>query len=370
MTDQGQSTAQGQSATRPTEALLQTWIYRDTWACSEAVLLALGVPPDCEEATGVLNANIGVLECAKRAGIGSGAPKFWLWWGERSGLPFHEIWWLAIVPEGPIGYDGRHFAFSRKQMLSERYVRHERFLIGKWARKPYWTPREAIDLSLNFDPYTTNGWRGDAPETSDTIREREDRFRILERAQEIGSIAEKASALDYIRWLEQRGYYVSEGWRRAVGLAVGNEWRPSEDPPFGTKSENEDLRRQVTEQAARIVELEEKLQRRAEEIGSSADDVERLKKRIKELSDDPVSPTGKAAQSKKIAYLEKALLAAVVDGHKYDPRSAKSDVPAQVADKATELGLSLTAQTVRKYLRESADAHVDGDVWERKSPIK
>ena len=198
-------------------------------------------------------------------------------------------------------------------MFSERYLKQERRLIGNWARKPYWTPREAIDLSLNFDPFTTNSCRGEVPETGDAIREREDRFLVLERALEIGAISEKASPLDYIQWLEARGYYVSETWRRAVGLTAENVQQADENRSSELAAENEDLRRQLRERDAKIAELEQRLQAEDAKPGKSTGEISRLRKRIKELSEDPVSPAEKGAQAKRIASLEIALLAAVVE---------------------------------------------------------
>ena len=87
-----------QNNSNPTETLLQAWIYRDNWLLLDAVLLALGVSPDSEEAAGVLESQTVTLENAKRAGERVGPPKFWLWWCERNGLPFHDEWWLAVTP--------------------------------------------------------------------------------------------------------------------------------------------------------------------------------------------------------------------------------------------------------------------------------
>lgn len=175
-----------QMPARPIEQLMQAWIHQSHWALEEALLLALGTSPDADDASETLQSHEALLARAKRSGDRFGAPSDWLWWAERNNIPFHTEWWLAITPEGPIGYDGQHFAYRRREMHSERYLQQERRLIGKWTRKPYWTARKAIDLSLNFDPFTADGWRGEAPETSDTICEREDRFRVLKRARENG----------------------------------------------------------------------------------------------------------------------------------------------------------------------------------------
>ncbi len=359
-----------QASAQFSEHFLQTWIYQDSWSLEEAVVLALGISPDDPNAEDALTELRALLDRARRAGKRAGVRREWLWWAERNGIPFHEAWWLAITPEGPNGFDGQHFACRRAEILSENFLRQERFLIGKWARKPYWTPREAIDLSLNFDPFTTEGWRGEAPETGETILEREDRFRILERALEINDISEKAAPRDYIHWLEDCGYYVSESWRRAVGLTVCETQNPDESRLSELASENTELQRQQEEKAVRVTELEQNLATQKPQLTAHSDEVSKLKKKIRELSSEPENPSQKSALARRNASLEIALLAAAVDGHSYDPRSTKSDVPKQISDKAAELGCQLTAQTVRNYLKGSSDRYVERIVWDNIFPVK
>lgn len=349
---------------QPTERLMQAWIYQSSWSLEEAVLLAMGVSPDNDKAAELLEEHSALLSRAKRSGERSGAPGFWLWWAERNSMPFHTDWWLAITPEGPIGFDGQHFAHHRREMLSAEYLRQERRLIGIWARKPYWTQREAIDLSLNFEPFSTDGWRGDAPETGETIRERDDRFRILKRALEIGEIAEKASPLDYLLWLKMRGYYVSEAWRRAVGIMDRATQLADAGHLSELAAENVALIRQLKEKSARIEELEQEIEAETPKSAERLEEVSKLKKRIRQLLDGPDTPSEKGAQTKRIEYLQRSLLAAVVDAYGYNPRSLKSDVSQQIAAAATKLGYPLTAQTVRQHLKESADNHVERDVWD------
>lgn len=332
-----------QASARPTEQLMQSWIYQSRWTLEEALLLALGVSPDDNRATEVLNEHGALLTRAKRSGERSGKPGFWLWWAERNNMPFHVDWWLAITPEGPIGYDGQHFAHHRREMLSEKYLQQERRLIGKWARKPYWTAREAIDLSLNFEPFSTDGWRGEAPETGETIRERDDRFRILERALEMGEISEKSSAKDYLLWLKQRGYYVSPTWQRALGVVDQCFQKPDPVELAELIADNAALREQMREKDERLSVLDAQLK-----SSSSAKD----------------NGAQKSASTLRIASLQKALIACAVDGHGYNPRQKRSDVPKQIADKATELGCGLDPQTVRKFLKEASEQHVDSDYWD------
>lgn len=336
-----------QMPARPTEQLMQAWIHQSHWALEEALLLALGTSPDADDVSATLQCHEALLARAQRSGERFGAPTDWLWWAERNNIPFHTDWWLSITPEGPIGYDGQHFAHHRREMLSERYLQQERRLIGKWARKPYWTVREAIDLSLNFDPFTTDGWRGEAPETGETIREREDRFRIFERAMEIAEIGEKSPAKDYLLWLKQRGYYVSPAWHRAAGLVDQNS------------QQSETVK--LAEMSAANTDLQQQLEERDEQL-------KELQKKLEAASRDEDSSTQKSASTRRIATLQKALIACAVDGHSYDPRKKRSDVPKQIADKSDELGCTVIQQTVRNLLKEASEEYVDRNYWDSLTP--
>ncbi|MFD2740806.1 hypothetical protein ACFSUD_14575 [Sulfitobacter aestuarii] len=383
---------------KPTEHLMQAWIYQEFWTTRNALLLALGISPDAGDAEEHLTPQKALLDRTIRDGIRSGSPEDWLWWGEKNGVSFHSDWWIAIMPRGPIGFDGQHFALQREEMLSDAYLQQERRLITKWARKPYWTPREAIDLSLNFDPFTTDSWRGEEPEFGDTIRERDDRLQMLERAVEAGDISEKASPKDYVRWLDKCGYIISKAWRRAVEAESKNHEKVDVDKFTALTGENAQLRRELAKQIAKGIEQEDMAQQLAalgeenenlrkrvleltqetQKLGqrtpkSKSEDGEpevitKLRKRIKLLSGKPANHNEVSAITRRVGLLEIALLAAAVDGHSYNPRVGKSPVPKQIADKTAELGQPMAAITVRAYLQESSAAHVEPHVWTEMYP--
>jgi len=350
------------SLPKPSERLMQSWIYQETWSLREAVLLAQAIEPGGGDEEAALAKKAALVKRAGRDGVALASPEDWLWWGEKNGLRFHTDWWVAVSPQGPIGYDGEHFAYSRPEMLSDAYLQQERRLITKWARKPYWTPREAIDLSLNFDPFTTEDWRGEEPENGATIREREDRFTMLKRAVEAGHISEKASPEKYILWLDNCGYIISEAWRRALGIKGRHLKSLGADPLNVLRLENEKLKQQLKEKSEQIAKMT-KIAPRDELSQDSAKEIQKLKATIRRLSEGPANPSEKGALARRTAALEKALLAAAVDGLSFDPRKTKSDVAQQIAAKSDELGCSVTAQTIRKYLLESADLHVEPQVW-------
>jgi len=349
----------------PSDNLLQAWIYRESWTFDEAFLLALGYSPVSAEACEVIRNHQSTVEHVKRSATLISSPRDWLWWAEKVGIKYHSDWWLAIMPEGPIGFDGSHFALLRSEMQSKKYLLQERRLIGKWARKPYWTPREAIDISLNFDPFTSNGWRGEAPETGETIEERNDRLIMFDRAFEIGDISEKAPPRDYIQWFDNCGYIVSNAWRHAVGIGRANVGENNEE----MEKDNERLRLELVEKSRRIHELEKSAERTFKEIDSNQGGPTNRKKG-RALEVNPASSNNKVATANRNSSLQKALLASAVDGFGYDPRDSKSSVPSQISKKSDELGYSITAQTISKHLKECADELVASDTWAKIYPTK
>lgn len=55
-------------------------------------------------------------------------------------------------------------------------------------------------------------------------------------------------------------------------------------------------------------------------------------------------------------YLHKLVVGMAIDGYGFDPAALKSPIPKQVAENLELLGLSITDDTVRKYLRQAADS--------------
>jgi hypothetical protein len=61
-------------------------------------------------------------------------------------------------------------------------------------------------------------------------------------------------------------------------------------------------------------------------------------------------PTGEL-DGKSRATLLKMILGMAIDGYGYDPRAARSPIPKQIADALLLLGLSITDETVRDWLK-------------------
>lgn len=89
--------------------------------------------------------------------------------------------------------------------------------------------------------------------------------------------------------------------------------------------------------SAENADLQQQLEERDEQL-------KELQKKLEAASRDEDSPTQKSASTRRIATLQKALIACAVDGHSYDPRKKRSDVLKQIADRSVELGCTIIQQ--------------------------
>lgn len=64
------------------------------------------------------------------------------------------------------------------------------------------------------------------------------------------------------------------------------------------------------------------------------------------------------AQGKSLSALQKLVIGMALGGYGYTPSEAKSPVPKQISDDMAGRGISITDDTVRKYLRQAAAAHL------------
>jgi hypothetical protein len=75
----------------------------------------------------------------------------------------------------------------------------------------------------------------------------------------------------------------------------------------------------------------------------------------------PTVPTTKAVTAEKSlntlerSTLLKLIIGMAIKGYSYDPGALKSTAPKEIADDLAALGMSITDDTVRKYLKQAAD---------------
>lgn len=72
----------------------------------------------------------------------------------------------------------------------------------------------------------------------------------------------------------------------------------------------------------------------------------------------------KKSSTKEINTLLKLVISMAVKGYRYDPRASKSPIPTEIAADAEQVGLSIDADTVRKWLKQGGELLPSG--WNEK----
>jgi len=102
----------------------------------------------------------------------------------------------------------------------------------------------------------------------------------------------------------------------------------------------------------------EQQRQRAEEFARAVTD--RLNLALAELADiKSTQESGKLATKEKDTLL-KLIVAMAVVGYKYPRDGSKSDVPTEIANDIIGFGMSMTDDTVRKWLREAVERVLPG----------
>ena len=150
---------------------------------------------------------------------------------------------------------------------------------------------------------------------------------------------------DFSSWCETRSITLGDAWfefyreeSRIIdaGLSAAEVRRQAAEGYFGSVNVD-DLRR----------ELE------SDGISSILDEVEILRAKVQRLSKVNVAEERPVATAEKNTLL-KLVIGMAVRGYGYDPKASKSPCPAQIASDINDMGIGITDDTVRKYLKEAA----------------
>lgn len=176
-----------------------------------------------------------------------------------------------------------------------------------WARMPKWTAEEFLTLAVGRDPRMVS---------AQTIADNPDHY----------SVADDLELIDAIGSRDGSAFLLSTG--RAPNWWI--EWTDQHELPF-----HQPLREAVAKKAKRDAEREAAASTQCEK--------------------QPASREGETIGTRQRESLLKLIIGMAVGGYGYDPRSLRSPIPAQIATDLEIRGLSLSDDTIRKYLREGAD---------------
>ncbi|MEQ9314376.1 MAG: hypothetical protein RLN72_00905 [Henriciella sp.] len=193
----------------------------------------------------------------------------------------------------------------------------------------------------------------------------------MSRAMEAGELAEKNIPAHAINWMDQLRFPYPPDLRDAVfRLGSFPDWRALYDEAI---SEAHRLSDELTnfqhqhsktaaEYEAQIDALSTFKNEAMQILRSQAEALDHNELVITELRDalDQMSATPDLAlKTRERNNMLRLLLGVALEQYGYDPQSARSDVPRLISDDLASQKLSVSSDTVRKYLRMAAD-----EFWE------
>ena len=224
-----------------------------------------------------------------------------------------------------------------------------------WARGLYWTPEQAVALSLNRNPASVNSETLEENGAAGSMfaAEFEARLYLVDQWIRFGLLKEPISPDAFINWLDRTGLsYPANMLAAAEALKfsltdwhaeyreLSNDYESLEQETEATIFKLQTLER---EYAAHILE-------QAQKIGAQADLIERLEAEISRLqAENPVTETEKPNRS-----LQKIALGMAMKSYHYDPVGKRNSAVTNIVTAVEAAGLSISDDTVREQLKAAA----------------
>ena len=242
-----------------------------------------------------------------------------------------------------------------------------------WAKASYWTPGEIAALSLGKNPNQFS--LADCEVRSHIYplcREYLERAMLIARAVETEQLFERNIPGFALAWLdhwkihypkqlkeavESIGHHVAD-WKQRY-LDVSKRARELEAYLQETLGRHdttlESLRQEIThyenwKQQALIV-----LSEQADDVDAKEKEIAALTSQLEQMKiNGTIPPTGKSLSIREQNNLLKIVKSIAVQKYRYDPKAEKSPATANILSALELQGFSMSADTVRKYLKMAA----------------
>lgn len=194
-----------------------------------------------------------------------------------------------------------------------------------WSRAELWTLDEAAALINGRNPTVVTEDRIDRDRSQTKISTKlKQTVILLRRAYEAGILSRNNSPKRLIDWLELKHIEIPPLLKELAVQRSGT--------PFTLSAENRRLKEKLAVLEAMPVSIE---------------------------SDDNVGKSEKLIGLRERESLLKLVLGMAIKGYRYDPKATRSTEVSEITNDLQNLGLSLTEDTVRKYLNEAKALFAD-----------
>lgn len=228
-----------------------------------------------------------------------------------------------------------------------------------WSKIPGWKVDEAIALTLNKNPKIVN------PErlkevlnyTSPFVQKYNEIRELVSRTRSAGLFTDSTIVTHtdhiiphkYVQWAQNADI----GFPKELADKVLRFHEANKPPKTALEKTLENLERRGRKNPIDIgkEQIEMVLKRK----GPLTQKAEGLSKGNSSQSKKTAKPRPKAAYTKEQETLMKLIIGMAVDGYGYNPEASRSPFPKELEGILNQLGISVSDDTVRKWLKESSE---------------
>jgi hypothetical protein len=226
-----------------------------------------------------------------------------------------------------------------------------------WAKASFWSPNEATALSPGRDPRTVT-WESvnSQVQISPFAKSFADRRDLIMRAVGLGQLYNRTSPSIFLAWAQRMKISVPIDLITSVedlGIQIA-DWKSLFD-------QKADLARRLEKSLESEKEFNKEISKRIGEIKPATDNMRhRLiegEKRINELECqlETAANTNQSAASRERQTLLKLVLGMAIKGYAHNPDAARTSTAAEISGDLEQLGISVSDDTIRKYLTEAKE---------------
>lgn len=273
---------------------------------------------------------------------------------------------LAVLVSAERKKEAEEIAERLKQEEASRFFNRATAQadFSHWSKTAYWTLEEAVALSFGKSPRIVN-WK--TIETHVGVSPFVVSYRNLRdlafRAKHMGQLYDPVVPGFYLAWALRMGVQIDprliEGVEANGGIVA--DWKMMFDNEREAHRATKDL---LDQQRQELISWAKEEHTRALELGASAvagrdARIRELEDQLSKLDSEPEQPL----RTRERTSLLNLVIGMAVKGYGYKPAASKNSAIPEIASDLHELGLSLSEDTIRKYLNESKEL-LSGDQTE------
>jgi len=224
-----------------------------------------------------------------------------------------------------------------------------------WVRSLFWTPEQAVALSLNRNPAAISMLTLEANGAAGTsfASEYSARLYLLQQSIRAGLLGETIAPDAFIKWLYRLGFDPPPEMLTAAE-ALNYRLTDWEAQYRALCADYNALEQETEKSVAQFQELEREyaahIRAQAQRIGAQADFIEVLEAEIAKLQ----AENGAAETEKPNKSLQKIALGMAIKSYRFDPDGKRNSAVTNIVSAVVEAGFSISDDTVRELLKAAA----------------